>query len=114
MDLSVNYGTLAAAAADIQASAAQIESRLADLDRSLQPLRANWSGEAATAYEAAKAKWTTALTDMKMLLTQIGNAPYSVTKHAAVGFAEWLNITHGDDGVRVTVRAPWAAPRCSS
>jgi NAD(P)-dependent dehydrogenase (short-subunit alcohol dehydrogenase family) len=29
------------------------------------------------------------------LLTQIGSAPYSVTKHAAVALAEWLSITHG-------------------
>lgn len=72
-DLAVNYATLAAAAADIQASAGQIENRLNELDRSLQPLRASWTGEAATAYEAAKAKWTSALTDMKMLLAQIGN-----------------------------------------
>lgn len=72
MDLSVNYATLAAAAADIQSSANQIESRLNELDRSLQPLRAAWTGEAATAYEAAKAKWTGALTDMKILLAQIG------------------------------------------
>lgn len=71
-DLAVNYATLAAAAADIQTSASQIEARLNELDRSLQPLRANWTGEAATAYEAAKAKWTTALTDMKALLAQIG------------------------------------------
>ena len=29
------------------------------------------------------------------LLTMIGSAPYSVTKHAAVGFAEWLSVTYG-------------------
>ncbi|MGI9206452.1 MAG: SDR family NAD(P)-dependent oxidoreductase, partial [Rhodococcus sp. (in: high G+C Gram-positive bacteria)] len=32
------------------------------------------------------------------LLTQIGSAAYSVTKHAAVGFAEWLSVTYGDQG----------------
>jgi NAD(P)-dependent dehydrogenase (short-subunit alcohol dehydrogenase family) len=36
------------------------------------------------------------------LLTQIGSAPYSVTKHAAVGYAEWLSITHGGAGIRVS------------
>ena len=40
------------------------------------------------------------------LLAQIGDAPYSVTKHAAVGFAEWLNITYGDQGVRVSCLCP--------
>src|ERR1700712_2367573 len=36
------------------------------------------------------------------LLTQIGAAGYAVTKHAAVGFAEWLTVTYGDDGIGVT------------
>ena len=40
------------------------------------------------------------------LLTQIGSAPYSVTKHAAVGFSEWLSVTYGDQGVRVSCVCP--------
>lgn len=42
------------------------------------------------------------------LLTQIGSAPYSVSKHAAVAFGEWLSITHGDQGIDVTVLCPQA------
>ena len=40
------------------------------------------------------------------LLTQLASATYSVTKHAAVGFAEWLNIAYGDQGVRVSCLCP--------
>jgi NAD(P)-dependent dehydrogenase (short-subunit alcohol dehydrogenase family) len=40
------------------------------------------------------------------LLTQIGDAPYSVTKHAAVAFAEWLSVTYGDRGIRVSCLCP--------
>jgi NAD(P)-dependent dehydrogenase (short-subunit alcohol dehydrogenase family) len=40
------------------------------------------------------------------LLTQIGSAPYSVTKHAVVALAEWLSITHGDAGIRVSCLCP--------
>jgi NAD(P)-dependent dehydrogenase (short-subunit alcohol dehydrogenase family) len=40
------------------------------------------------------------------LLTQIGAAGYSVTKHAAVGFAEWLSITYGDKGIGVSCVCP--------
>ena len=42
------------------------------------------------------------------LLTQLGSAPYSVTKHAAVAFAEWLSITYGERGLKVSVLAPQA------
>jgi NAD(P)-dependent dehydrogenase (short-subunit alcohol dehydrogenase family) len=42
------------------------------------------------------------------LLTQLGSAPYSVTKHAVVALAEWLSITHGDAGIRVSCLCPQA------
>ncbi|GAB6985605.1 SDR family NAD(P)-dependent oxidoreductase [Nocardioides pyridinolyticus] len=40
------------------------------------------------------------------LLTMIGSAPYSVTKHAAVGFAEWLSVTYGARGIDVHAICP--------
>jgi len=40
------------------------------------------------------------------LLTTLGDAGYSATKHAAVGLAEWIAITYGDQGVRVSCLCP--------
>lgn len=40
------------------------------------------------------------------LLAAIGSGPYTVTKAAAVKLAEFLSITHGDEGIRVSVLCP--------
>ena len=42
------------------------------------------------------------------LLSQIGAVTYTVSKHAALGFAEWLAITHGNQNIHVTVLCPQA------
>lgn len=42
------------------------------------------------------------------LLSQVGSATYSVTKHAVVALAEWLSITHGERGIKVSVVCPQA------
>jgi NAD(P)-dependent dehydrogenase (short-subunit alcohol dehydrogenase family) len=40
------------------------------------------------------------------LLSMVGSAPYSVTKHAAVALAEWLAITYGERGIKVSCLCP--------
>jgi NAD(P)-dependent dehydrogenase (short-subunit alcohol dehydrogenase family) len=41
------------------------------------------------------------------LLTTLGQAPYAVSKHAAVAFAEWLSITHAHQGIKVSCLCPF-------
>lgn len=72
--LKVDFGALDAAAADITAGAGRIEARLTQMDQDLAPLRADWTGAAAEAYQGAKAAWTEAIAQMRQVLTQLGGA----------------------------------------
>lgn len=40
------------------------------------------------------------------LLTNLDAAPYAVTKHAAVALAEWISVTYGDRGIKVSCLCP--------
>ena len=42
------------------------------------------------------------------LLSHVNSATYTVTKHAAVAFAEWISIAYGDKGVKVSILCPQA------
>lgn len=73
-DIKVDFGGVSTATADISTGANAISAALDAMDSQLQPLRQAWTGEASQAYEVAKSKWNSALSDMKALLTDIGSA----------------------------------------
>ena len=56
-------------------------------------------------YERGEGLWVTTASAAGVL-TQIGDAPYAVSKAAAVAFAEWLAVTYGDRGIQVHCLAP--------
>jgi len=57
MDFQVNYGTLDAAAADINTGAANLQNCLDDLEQTLNQLRSSWEGQTQEAYDVAQRRW---------------------------------------------------------
>ena len=68
--LRVNHDGLDLAAQDLSTAVREIDDRMHRLEGELAPLRSDWSGQAQTAYHAAKATWDAAIQDMRTLLAQ--------------------------------------------
>jgi len=68
----MQFGAVDTAGTDLVAGAGKIENKLNDMENALKPLQADWTGEASEAYIQAKAQWNSALTEMKVLLNDIG------------------------------------------
>lgn len=72
--ISVQHAALDNAASDLMQTAKRIQQRLDTLEGELQPLRAEWTGQAEQAYVAAKARWDQAIQEMIALLAETGTA----------------------------------------
>ena len=68
--IRVRHSALDQAAADMQNTVKAIDDRMNRLESELEPLRADWHGQAQSTYLVAKAKWDTAIQEMRDLLAE--------------------------------------------
>lgn len=69
--IKYDFGAISTTSADIQSTAARINTMLADLKSLIQPMVSTWEGESATAYAQAQAKWDEAAEDLNVVLGTI-------------------------------------------
>lgn len=72
--LRVNFGSLAQAGGDILSAVNELDAKLGQLEADARPLVETWEGKAKQAYYERQEKWTTAATDLKIILQGIKNA----------------------------------------
>ena len=89
--MSVNPAQVSALAAQIRTGSQNIRSTLDSLESEVGKLKGAWSGEALAAYDDAQRKWTSSVTEMQELLTQIASKTetisqqYTQTDNSAAG-----------------------------
>ncbi|MEJ4111866.1 WXG100 family type VII secretion target [Corynebacterium kroppenstedtii] len=66
-----SFGDIAAASGDITQTSGRINGLLDDLKSQLAPMVSTWTGESATAYQAAQQRWDTAAADLNQVLATI-------------------------------------------
>jgi early secretory antigenic target protein ESAT-6 len=69
---AVSFGTMQSAEADFASTYQALHGTLTTLESQLQSSLAQWTGEAQTAYYAAKKKWDAAAADMATVVSQLG------------------------------------------
>ena len=67
------FGNIAAAAADIRATAGSMNALLDDLKQQLRPMVSTWEGDSASAYQTAQAKWDSAAAELNTILETIAS-----------------------------------------
>ena len=68
----VTFATIAEASQNVQRTYQSLQQKLDDLHSFLQPMVSEWTGEAASQYQAKQQQWTTAQTDLGNVLQTIG------------------------------------------
>lgn len=68
--LRVNHGSLEQAAADLMTGVKNIDDRMNRLEQELAPLKSDWTGNAQQSYTVARAKWDSAIQEMRDLLQE--------------------------------------------